>query len=224
MPVTKFDVDLEGFFDLHFFYPISEFSMPIFRFFSFTPNMITTLSLVTVVLAIYYTFINTRIASAMIVLSYALDCADGMYARRYDMCSVFGMVYDYVKDGIMITLFYFALIYRYASHYGLNLWISFFFSLVAGYICLLGFRINETIGHYKKHHSTDYYSYAKKQIKEMTVPNIIYLSFVRFCHILVRPFVKDPKKMVSYAKILKFFGLGNMVIFTFIAMNIWVIA
>lgn len=34
----------------------------------------------------------------LFALSYFFDCADGLYARRYDMTSRFGDVYDHVTD------------------------------------------------------------------------------------------------------------------------------
>ena len=66
---------------------------------SFTPNMITTLSLMTGLASCYFLYISAYTSSAILfVLAYILDCADGNYARRYNMVSSFGDIYDHVSD------------------------------------------------------------------------------------------------------------------------------
>ena len=44
-----------------------------------------------------------------------------------------------------------------------------------------------------------------------------------FFYNLVKPYIQNPKKMKSYSKALKIFGLGNLIILCFIIMNIFVI-
>jgi phosphatidylglycerophosphate synthase len=225
MPATKYDVELESFFDLHFFYPISEFLMPIFRSLSFTPNLITTLSFFTLAVATYFLFIDTRIAAIFAIISYAFDCSDGMFARRYNMCSPFGMAYDYTKDAVMNTTFLLAFLYRYISFYNLNIWIVLPSLLVFAYFCLVWLGISEATVHYKKYHDTDYYIHREKQFKKKTLGASIYLGLSKFfLDFLARPYIKDPDKMNIYAQRLKLFGLGNAVMLCFIIMNIWVIA
>jgi hypothetical protein len=65
----------------------------------FTPNMITTLSLITGISSAY--FITQRqfiLAGLLYLISYYFDCVDGKLARKYNMTSVFGDYYDHFSD------------------------------------------------------------------------------------------------------------------------------
>ena len=64
-----------------------------------TPNMITTYSFATGLLAVWALW-HRRISLFMLLFStsYIFDCLDGQFARRYDMCTKFGDVYDHVTD------------------------------------------------------------------------------------------------------------------------------
>tara|TARA_B110000208_G_C11800888_1_gene442270 strand:+ start:13728 stop:14276 length:549 start_codon:yes stop_codon:yes gene_type:complete len=81
----------------HFFYKLN-----------FTPNMITTLSLIFSILSTYYLFNNnTQIATICYLLSYFFDCLDGYYARKYNMVTEVGDWYDHITDIIgIIGLYY----------------------------------------------------------------------------------------------------------------------
>ena len=220
---SKYDTELESFFDLNFFYPISEFLMPIFKFLSFTPNMITTLSLITISFAVYFLFVDSRISALFLIISYTFDCLDGMFARKYNMCSAFGMAYDYTKDGIMNTIFFLTFIYIYTTYFNLNFWIALFFSIITAYLTLTWLGINEAVIHYKKHQNTNYFMYRKNQFKKKNIGNLVYINISKFFYNLIKPYIQNPKKMKSYSKALKIFGLGNLIILCFIIMNIFVI-
>lgn len=77
-----------------------------------TPNMITTLSLVTGLLtALLLSYSNYVVASGMFLISYTLDCMDGTMARKFSMESVFGDYYDHISD-VTKTLIIFAVLYN----------------------------------------------------------------------------------------------------------------
>jgi hypothetical protein len=70
----------------------------------FSPNMVTTLSLVFGLLAILA--VRARhpgVAAAMYLFSYYFDCLDGPIARRYDQVTHFGDLYDHGKDIIIVV-------------------------------------------------------------------------------------------------------------------------
>ena len=74
-----------------------------------TPNMITTIGVILRVLAIYHLFQgNNKFFLITALGSYFMDCLDGDYARRYDMCTRFGDYYDHCSDLIfhIIILYY----------------------------------------------------------------------------------------------------------------------
>lgn len=94
------DVHLINFFD--------KYMCDFFRKTGHTPNMITTYSLITGLISCY--FLNKRnliLFSIFYFMSYFFDCADGYYARKYDMTTAFGDMYDHIKDvGILLLVLY----------------------------------------------------------------------------------------------------------------------
>jgi phosphatidylglycerophosphate synthase len=79
---------------------------------NFTPNKITTLSLISGLLSGYAFYKNQYILSALLfLLSYYFDCADGKLARKYNMVTKFGDIYDHISDitkvSILILLMYY---------------------------------------------------------------------------------------------------------------------
>ena len=73
-----------------------------FRDMGFTPNGITTLSLLTGLLSIYLLYQGKFIEAAICyAISYFFDCMDGYMARKYKMVSKFGDIYDHIKDNIV---------------------------------------------------------------------------------------------------------------------------
>lgn len=65
----------------------------------FTPNMITSLSLVVGISSpVLFHYKRYYEAAAMFLLAYILDCADGNYARMYNMVTPMGDLYDHISD------------------------------------------------------------------------------------------------------------------------------
>lgn len=88
---------------------IVDYTTPFFYNIGFTPNGITTLSLLMGLLSISQFRINNYWSAAIFyLLSYYFDCADGYMARKYNMVSDFGDYYDHIKDiligGILIVM------------------------------------------------------------------------------------------------------------------------
>ena len=83
----------------------------IFYTLGFTPNMVTTLSIVFGFLAAYQIMQNRLwLAAIFWLISYYLDCVDGKLARKYNMVSKFGDMYDHIGDllkfiAVLVALF-----------------------------------------------------------------------------------------------------------------------
>lgn len=74
----------------------------------FTPNMLTSLSFIFGLLSCYlvYTW-NFVFGAFSYAMSYFFDCADGYVARKYDMVTSFGDMYDHWTDvAVELILFY----------------------------------------------------------------------------------------------------------------------
>ena len=110
MPVSrKIPRDLDNPID-NILIDIAEWMNPYFKRLHFTPNMITTLSLIFGIVFNIAFYKNYYIFAAVsILISYYFDCMDGNYARTYDMQSRFGDFYDHVKDWTIFIIFIFIL-------------------------------------------------------------------------------------------------------------------
>jgi phosphatidylglycerophosphate synthase len=96
-----FDVYLLKFIDTHldFYYKNG-----------FTPNMITTFSIIFGLLSMYFIFNNNyKIASFLFLIAYYFDCVDGKLARKYNMQTTFGDYYDHFGDIFKIIIIIYAL-------------------------------------------------------------------------------------------------------------------
>lgn len=81
-----------------------ELTEPIYKKYNFTPNELTTLSLVFGLLCIFFILSKSPIlASICIFLSYYYDVLDGYYARKHNMETKIGYHYDYLSDFIVIV-------------------------------------------------------------------------------------------------------------------------
>lgn len=71
----------------------------IFRPLNYTPNMITTMSLFLGLVSVALFHFQYYILSVLFfTTAYILDCADGNFARRYNMETSFGDYYDHISD------------------------------------------------------------------------------------------------------------------------------
>ena len=113
-------------------YDISAELLPTFHSLNFTPNGITTLSLLSGLGACCYLYNKQFIPFAILyTLSYLFDCMDGAYARKYNMVTEFGDLYDHVKDWTVFAIIFYIL----TSKYGLfNHKKLLLFSLVMTYM------------------------------------------------------------------------------------------
>jgi phosphatidylglycerophosphate synthase len=93
---------------------LAEFMCPYFKDLNLTPNDLTTISFIFGLLAVY--FLSTYkmfLFGITLYISYLFDCFDGHYARKYNMTTNFGDIYDHFKDVIVIVLLIYVCFYRY---------------------------------------------------------------------------------------------------------------
>lgn len=92
---------------------IAESLCPYFRKYNYTPNDLTTISLITGILSIFYLYNNLYLESIIyLFLSYFFDIMDGNYARKYNMETHFGDMYDHIKDIIVNVCIFILIIYK----------------------------------------------------------------------------------------------------------------
>ena len=109
---------------------------------NFSANDITTLSLISGLICIslfmqqYYV-----LAGIFYMISYFFDCMDGYYARKYNMTSDIGDIYDHFKD---ITIFIILLYLLYDHHKNSpNKYVYLIFFIIIGILCSIHFSCQE---------------------------------------------------------------------------------
>jgi phosphatidylglycerophosphate synthase len=84
---------------------ISDYMCPYAKKYGFTPNILTTVSLIFCGIAALL-LLNSfyYLAAFMYLISYYFDCMDGHFARKYKMVTKFGDYYDHFADTIKVIL------------------------------------------------------------------------------------------------------------------------
>lgn len=86
---------------------------PIYNYYNFTPNVLTTFSLLFGIISVLL-FVNDFYVLAAIIffISYFFDCCDGHYARKYGLVTTFGCYYDHVSDTLKYIMMGCAMYYK----------------------------------------------------------------------------------------------------------------
>jgi hypothetical protein len=99
---------------------VCEYIMPSLKASRHTPNILTSYSLVAGLLSIYFLYYDSiRGFVISYWISYFFDCADGHMARKYNMCTRFGDLYDHFKDwsvGVVLSTIVYYKYYTYMSY------------------------------------------------------------------------------------------------------------
>lgn len=110
--MSKLPESLENPID-HIIIKIADKTDEIYKKLGMTANHLTTLSFFFGILTAYYIYKgNNKLAIFSFVLSYYYDCMDGNYARKNNMTSEFGDLYDHISDWLKIALIAFAMYKR----------------------------------------------------------------------------------------------------------------
>ena len=100
-------------------YPLANLLVPLFYRLGFTPNSVTTLTLVLRIIVIYNLYYkkNYELVIILFIISWITDGIDGQLARNYNMKSKFGAIYDASVDNVTIIAMIIVLFMR---HYVKN--------------------------------------------------------------------------------------------------------
>lgn len=91
-------------------YKIIDSHLDFFKKLHLTPNLLTTISLLTGLLSVYSLYKdNFKTSALLLIISYYFDCTDGKMARKYNMTSEFGDLYDHASDTIKHLLLFYVL-------------------------------------------------------------------------------------------------------------------
>jgi phosphatidylglycerophosphate synthase len=106
----KIDRKYENFFDT-IFVDLTEKLNPFYKSIGVVPNTLTFMSLFVTLIGEYFFYKDKYlIAGIMYLIGYYFDCADGNFARTYDMVTIFGDWFDHISDSfkvaILVYLFY----------------------------------------------------------------------------------------------------------------------
>ena len=102
--MRKIDPKYENPFDNLFYIGVENIE-GYFKSLNFTPNMITTIGNIFGLVGIYMFFQKKFIlAGIFYLIRYFFDCVDGYYARKYNMVTKFGDLYDHISDVFIFVL------------------------------------------------------------------------------------------------------------------------
>ena len=109
--MRKLPHNLEDFID-YFIVSVIDIISPLLKKLNFTPNILTTIGVLFAgASAYYFTQSNYQLAAILLFTSYFFDCADGHFARKYDMVTEFGDYYDHIADVVKYFVIFGLLFY-----------------------------------------------------------------------------------------------------------------
>ena len=102
-------------------YDIAEKLSPMFKRYNLTPNHITTIANIVrgLSLVMFYKK-HYKVSAVLYIIGYYFDCMDGYFARRYNMTTKFGDLYDHISD-VVIHLILLWLLLRIKFRYKTNI-------------------------------------------------------------------------------------------------------
>lgn len=196
-------------FDTYVFTPISEKLVDPCYNAGLTPNNITTISKIFEVMAIVLAIrMNYRLAGLMYVVGYIFDCVDGRLARKYKMCSNFGMMYDFNSDMITHFLLFFVLVAQNGFYF-----FHIIILLTMGYIGNIYYGLVRAIDSIRKIDSDNFYKQLEVQLRDEKPEWFVtmFLLFHRSAYDCYKSLFHtyDSVKAHRYMRALKYFGPGT---------------
>ena len=141
---------------------VCEYISEYIHFLGFTPNIITTISLL---FGLYTSVLLFKkmyyIACLFWLIAYFFDCLDGYIARKYKEISSFGDYYDHISDMIKLTTVLFTL-------YSIN---SIKFYNIIGIIGIFGFLMIAHLGCQEKQYSKSKHESNSLLFSKLLCPN-----------------------------------------------------
>jgi phosphatidylglycerophosphate synthase len=161
---------------------------PFFKKLHFTPNGITTLSLIFGLLSIISLYYGHVVLCVIFYfISYIFDTLDGFMARKYNMVTRFGDIYDHIKDWTVFLLLTIVFIYRNKNKLTGFKWFIIIFIFII-------FMITQTL----------YFACQECYYDKMDeIPSMKWIT----------KFISTPAQAEKYLKIIKYYGVGTFVIY-----------
>ena len=178
-----------------FIFKLIDKHLDIFYKLGMTPNIITTISIIFGFLSAYQIMQNRLwLASIFWIIAYYFDCADGKFARKYNMISKFGDFYDHVGDLLKVIVVFVALFYSNKKETTVKQWIFIIIIIFLGVLQVIHMGYQESI-------------YNKKD--ESPYLNIIRQLFVN---------EEKAEQIICYTR---YFGCGTLFICISILILLW---
>ena len=204
--------DFESPASLYVFNPIAEFLVPIFYKLQFTPNFITLLSCIFIIVSCYNIVMgNLFLASIFYFIGFTFDCADGIMARKYNMYSKFGEAFDCSTD--MITGLVLAICLVYYFHKIYPAYIILIKLCIIFIPLVLSYSINEAIYTFKKECHDNYYLYKKKKFirkKGIIYKIYLYINLIGYKRYKLLFPNETLGSLINKSKYSKWLGDGNL--------------
>jgi len=164
---------------------------PLFKAMGATPNILTGVSGIFGILAVYFVYkSNYALGALMFLLSYIFDCFDGNFARTYNMVTPFGDWFDHIKDWTVAAMLLVTVYFKKDLKMGAKLWFIGIFMITALLMC---FTFNFQENHYHENNK------VPDEHKSVSLGSLKFL------------YTPDEK---SHADFFRFFGCGtqNMIV------------
>ena len=144
-----------------FIFNIIDKQLYIFHKLGMTPNTLTTISIIFGFLSAYQ-ILQGRLCLAAIfwIIAYYFDCADGKFARKYNMISKFGDLYDHLGDLAKVIAVLFALFYSNKKGTTSKQWFFITILIVLGILQIIHMGYQESI--YNKKDESPYLNIVRK--------------------------------------------------------------
>ena len=141
-----------------------------------TPNMLTTLSIIFGLLAASQIMKNRLwLASIFWLIAYYFDCVDGKFARKYNMVTKFGDIYDHIGDMFKVIAVLIALFYSNKEKTSVRQWIYICIILFLGILQILHMGYQESI--YNKKDESPYLNIIRSLfVNEENAKHIIHYT------------------------------------------------
>jgi phosphatidylglycerophosphate synthase len=139
---------------------------------NFTPNILTTISLIlglSSVYAVYKDYYKT--GALLFFIAYYYDCADGKFARKYNQVTKFGDYYDHISDFIKFGLMFYVLYLKIQPKSFQTKLILFTILILLFVLAILQFGCQEILYQYSESPSVKWTTYfvnpanCKNQVK-----------------------------------------------------------
>ena len=161
-----------------FIFKIVDKHLNIFYKLGMTPNTLTTISIIFGFLTAYQ-ILKGRLLLASIfwLIGYYFDCADGKFARRYNMVSKFGDLYDHLGDLAKVIAVLLALFCINKKGTTVKQWFFISIIIILGFLQIIHMGYQETI--YNKQDESPYLNIIRNFFvnEEKAEQNICYTRY-----------------------------------------------